>query len=117
MGKSVVSKRFGSKILSLITEQEHDLIIILKYLCMLYDYTKLCDLEAKIENVIKKETIAFGFKGIIVEPVKEGKLKIRTRLTKFFNNRKVLSMQLESVIKEEVKELNSTLFYVWIEKE
>lgn len=121
-GRYFISKRFGSKILSLITEyQKHDLIKILKYLYMLYDYTKQStvsdDLKAKIENVIQKETIAFGCKGIMVEPVKEGKLKIHIRLTRFFEDPKVLSKHLNNVIKVEVKELDNTLFYTWIEKE
>ncbi len=141
-GRPIVSKVFGDRLLSAISRcQKQGLITVLKWTVMLYDYEKKfpsssastsfrskifeqkkvpsAEVENKIEQVIRQKTSALGFGGTRMEQDSEGTITIRVALSKFHGDRKVLSDELKTALRSEIRELGNsyTFFRVWIDRE
>jgi hypothetical protein len=139
--QAIISKNFGNKLLSFLSKyknQKKELVTLLKYSLMLYDYTNqtyspnihpenirsLNDgVKERIKQVIKSKTLSFGFVGLNIEQedrrVAGGKMMmmIHVKLNRFYGDPKELSSNLRDALKAEVNEIRNTSFNVWIDKE
>lgn len=112
---------FGPRVLDVLRrhgDNKREVIAVLKYANMLYDYHRLkpiIELQPKVEKVVKDKTRPYLFRGVEIGQKREF-FEVKVYLGNFRGDPRSYSREIAEHIRRVIPEMSGISFRVWIER-